>query len=109
MVKKSDGTRRMCIHYRDGNARTIKNAYPTPNADTILDGLQGAQYISKIDLKQAFLQVPKKESSKKYTAFSVPGSKLSQFRRMPFAGLLMHSSGRSATLACLNILTILFS
>ena len=73
MVRKSDETYRMCI---DVNARTIKDAYPTPNADTILDGHRGARYISKIDLKQAFLQVPIEESSKKYTAFSVPGSKL---------------------------------
>ena len=75
----------MFIVYRDVNARSIKDAYPTPNADTILDGLRGARYISKIDLKQAFLQVPIKESSKKYTAFSMLGSKLCQFCRMPFS------------------------
>ena len=83
MVTKSDGTYRMCIDYRNVNARTIKDAHPAQNADTILDGLRGARYTSKIDLEQAFLQVPM-ESSKKYVAFSVPGSKLCQFRRMPF-------------------------
>ena len=39
MVRKSDGTYRMCIDYRDVNARTIKDVYPTLNTDAILDGL----------------------------------------------------------------------
>ena len=47
----------MCIDFGDVNARTMKDAYLTPNADTILDGLRGARNLSKIDLKQAFLQV----------------------------------------------------
>ena len=51
MVRKSDGTYHMCIGYRNVNARTIKDAYPTPNADTILEGLRGTRYTSKIDLK----------------------------------------------------------
>ena len=84
LVKKSDGTFRMCIDYRDLNARTAADAYPAPSLETILDSLRGARYISKIDLKSAFLQVPMEEQSKKYTAFSVLGSGLWQFRNMPF-------------------------
>ena len=72
MMRKSDGTYRICIDYRDVNARMIEDAYPTPSADAIRDGLRGARYISKINRKQAFLQV----------AIAVP--KLWQFRRMPF-------------------------
>ena len=69
----------MCIDYRDVNAKTIKNAYPAPSLNSILDGLREAQYISRIDLKQAFLQVPIEENSKKYTDFSVEGSGPWQF------------------------------
>ena len=78
MVKKSDDTYRMCI---DVNAKTIKDAYPASSLDSILDGLRGARCISKIDLKQAFLQVPMEESSKKYTVFADEGSGLWQFKR----------------------------
>ena len=79
MVKKFDDTYRMCI---DVNAKTIKDAYPASSLDSILDGLRGARCISKIDLKQAFLQVPMEESSKKYTAFAIERSRLWQFKRI---------------------------
>ena len=51
----------------------VKDAYPVLSMDGILDKLHGAKYISKIDLKNAYLQVPMEEGSKKYAAFSVPG------------------------------------
>jgi hypothetical protein len=39
-VKKKDGSMRMCIHYRDLNKVTIKNQYPLPRIDDLLDHLQ---------------------------------------------------------------------
>ena len=39
---------------------------------------------TKIDLKQAYYQIPMEQSSRKYTALAVPGSGLWQFKRMPF-------------------------
>ena len=75
-VRKPDDTYRMCIDYCDVNSPTVRDAYATPSVDTMLDGLRGARYISKIDLKAAFLQVPMEERSKRFTAFSLPGSGL---------------------------------
>ena len=49
----------------------------------ILDKLQKANYISTIDLDQAFHQVLLDEKSKELTAFTVPGRDLIQFTRMP--------------------------
>ena len=63
---------------------TKKDAYPLPNMDSILDKLRGTKYLSKIDLKAAYHQIPMARESKKYTAFAVPGSGLCQFTRMPF-------------------------
>ena len=78
LVKKSDGTYRMCIDYRGINARTGRFD------GCVLDKLRGAKYIFKIHLKNAYLQVPMDRNSKKYTAFSVPGKGLYHFRTMPF-------------------------
>ena len=57
MVKKKDGTLRMCIDYRALNAITIKNRYPLPRVDELFDRLQGAKYFSKIDLRSGYWQI----------------------------------------------------
>ena len=62
----------------------MKDAYTVGSIDAILDKLGGAKYISKIDLKNAYLQVPMAPASKKYTAFSVRGMGRYPFRTMPF-------------------------
>jgi len=56
-VKKKDGTMRMCIDYRGLNAKTIKNRYPLPRTDDLLDRLHGAKVFSKIDIRQAYNRV----------------------------------------------------
>src|SRR6266498_1552200 len=43
MVDKKTGDRRMCIDYRDLNAKTKKNSYPIPKQTEIFASFQGAQ------------------------------------------------------------------
>ncbi|CAB0040011.1 unnamed protein product [Trichogramma brassicae] len=61
-----------------------KDAYPVQNIVAILDKLRRARYITTIDLKSAYFQIVMEESSKKYTAFAVPGAGLFQFTRLAF-------------------------
>jgi hypothetical protein len=44
LVKKKDGTLRMCIDYRALNKKTIKNRYPILRIDERIDELRGEKY-----------------------------------------------------------------
>ena len=48
LVKKREGTWCMCINYRRLNKVTIKNSYPLPRTDYLIDRLQGARYFTKL-------------------------------------------------------------
>ena len=57
LVKKKDGSMRMCVDYCGLNAVTTKNKYPLPRVDEFFDQLRGARYFSKIDLLSGYHQV----------------------------------------------------
>lgn len=82
--KKERGKYRFCVDYRQLNKVTKKDAYPLPYISTILDKLRNARYLSSVDVKSAFFQVPIANESREYTAFTIPGRGLYQFKRMPF-------------------------
>lgn len=83
-VKKPDGSVRLCLDSRKLNNVTKKDAYPLPHIAGILGRFEGTRYVSKIDLKDAFWQIPLERSSREKTAFTVPGRGLFEFVVMPF-------------------------
>lgn len=84
LVKKSNGKNRLCLDSRQLNRITKKDSYPLPRVSAILDNLKNAKFLTTIDLKSAFWQVPLEESSKEKTAFGLAGKGLYQFKVMPF-------------------------
>ena len=68
-VKKKDESMRMCIDYRELNKVTIKNQYPLPRINDLLDQLQGARVFFKVNLRLGYHQVRVKEEDIPKTAF----------------------------------------
>jgi hypothetical protein len=60
---------RFCIDYRGLNKQTVKNAYPLPRADDLIDQLQGAEFFSKIDQRSGYWQIPIDTADVSKTAF----------------------------------------
>ncbi len=69
VVDKKTGNRRMCIDYKDLNAKTKKNSYPIPRQTEIFASFQGAQWFTSLDLASRYWQVSIDEKDKEKTAF----------------------------------------
>lgn len=57
LVLKKDGTWHFCVNFRALNKITIKNQYPLLRIDDLIDQLQGAKFLSKLDLKSGYHQI----------------------------------------------------
>lgn len=83
LVKKKDGSHRLCVVYRILNKKIIRDRYPIPLIEDQLDRLQNARVFSTIDLKNDFFHVRMDESSVKYTFFIVSDRQY-EFLRVSF-------------------------
>lgn len=84
LVKKKSGELRACFDGRKLNSVTVKDSYPLPKIDSILNRLRDAKFLSSLDLRKAFWQIPLEKSSCEKTAFCVPQKGLFEFVVLPF-------------------------
>ena len=85
LVRKKDGSLRVCVDYRQVNKDTVPDRYPMPRVDELVDaiGRRQGKYFSTMDLMKGYHQVKMEDQSKHKTAFTCHRG-LFQYRRMPF-------------------------
>lgn len=82
VVRKRNGTIRMCIDYRVLNSRTVPDQYTTPCIDDALNALSGSQWFSVLDLRSGYYHIAMSDEDKEKTAFICPLG-FFEFERMP--------------------------
>ncbi|XP_063050302.1 uncharacterized protein LOC134445147 [Engraulis encrasicolus] len=83
MVRKKDGTYRLCVDYRALNDCTIKDAYPLPRIQDTLDTLSTAKWFSTLDLASGYWQVELTPRARRAAAFCTRNG-LFEWNVMPF-------------------------
>jgi Reverse transcriptase (RNA-dependent DNA polymerase) len=83
LIRKKDGTWKFCVDYRKLIAVMIRDIYPLPRIADLLSRLEGAQFVSILDLQAGYHQIPVRMEDRHKTAF-IAEDGLFQFKVLPF-------------------------
>lgn len=82
VVRKKDGSLRLCVDYRQLNKYTIRDAFPLPRIDETVEALEGARFFSTFDLAAGYHRIEVHPKDQQKTAFSTPFGHY-EFKRLP--------------------------
>ena len=74
---------RLCVDMRQANTAILRERYPIPTVDEILEQLNGSTVFTKMDLKWGFHQILLEETSREITTFAVDDG-LYRYKRLMF-------------------------
>eukprot|EP00253_Pinus_taeda_P017525 PITA_17525 len=83
VVPKKNGKWRVCIDYRELNKATLKDHFPLPFIDRVLDTLAGKKYFSFLDGYGGYNQIQVAPENQKKTTFTCPWETFS-YQVLPF-------------------------
>lgn len=83
VVAQKDNSVRLCIDMRKPNSAIKRTRYPIPTVSDIDVLLNGSSYFSKLDVRQAFHQLPLHETSRYITTFCTHRG-LFRYKRLNF-------------------------
>lgn len=83
LVKKKNDSKRICVDYRQLSSLTIKNKYPNPLIDELLNEFKEARWFIKLDLRVGYYQIRVAPEDILKTDFRTH-TDLIEFKMMPF-------------------------
>jgi len=82
-VRKKSGEIRLCVDFRNLNKSSLKDNYPLPKMDHVLERVVGANRMSMIDNFSGYNQIAMNEQDKEKTTFTTPWGTF-MYDKMPF-------------------------
>ena len=83
LVRKKNQEFRFCVDYRKLNSISVKDKFPIPRIEIILQSLRGAKRFTTLDLKSGYWQIKVAKRDRDKTAFATPNETY-RFKRLPF-------------------------